>query len=82
MSKYINADELKRELEVSGIIQHYGKQINLKIDEMSSADVVEVVRCKDCKFFKWRFCKHPRGLEAPSLSKTSFCSYGERKDDD
>lgn len=47
------------------------------------ADVVEVVRCKDCVFAKEGFyegdiyCK----LNDISASKDSFCSYGERREE-
>lgn len=53
-----------------------------------AADVVEVVRCCDCKYFetvihsvvdepKW-FCT--RMVRAFDVDPTSFCSYGERKE--
>lgn len=54
----------------------------------SSADVVEVVRCCDCKYCetvihsiidepKW-FCT--RMVRAFDVDPTSYCSYGERKE--
>ena len=53
-----------------------------------TVDAVEVVRCKDCKYW-WKeveLCTHPKCcdgmvavVEAP---KTHFCSYGERKNND
>lgn len=44
----------------------------------SSADVVEVVRCKDCKFFVYDVCRHDFAM---NLSRSDdFCSYGERKE--
>ena len=46
------------------------------------ADVVEVVRCKDCKYYTTRnggVCEEPyNGLMF--AAKDSFCSYGERKE--
>lgn len=43
------------------------------------ADVVEVVRCKDCAIphNKWLGCPKMNGLIPPPHH---FCSYGERKD--
>lgn len=51
-------------------------------------DLVEVVRCKDCKY-----CKEVKDLILPTINKfccyrpnnfavkdTDFCSYGERKE--
>lgn len=53
-----------------------------------SADVVEVVRCKDCKHWQtenkpnsksdYRLCEYYRGYKAPD----GFCDLGERRDND
>ena len=62
------------------------------IEELPAADVVEVVRCKDCKHKQVDeiifalsanpetalFCKHHGGV----ISETFYCSAGERKDGD
>ena len=59
--------------------------INSCIDTVKNtptADVVEVVRCKDCVFSEKGFdegdvyCK----LNDVSFGKDSFCSYGERRE--
>ena len=46
-------------------------------------DAVEVVRCKDCKWFHCYkteiWCEKEEGLNHPKYD--SFCSYGERKED-
>ena len=49
------------------------------LDELPAADVVPVVRCKDCRYrVDPDKCCHPDGL---LRSKDSdFCSYGERKE--
>ena len=48
------------------------------IKRLSAADVVEVVRCKDCKHRKKNtFCLHNMRYE----DDNGFCSYGERKDE-
>ena len=50
------------------------------------ADVVEVVRCKDCKFFKrdTDYCKkRNKGYcywDNTIKTRTHFCSYGEKKE--
>lgn len=51
-----------------------------------TADVVEVVRCKDCRYafhhpLGYIYC-HRDGRNAYEMvfKKDSFCSYGERKD--
>ena len=44
---------------------------------LPSADVVEVLRCKDCKWVEDDgFCR----LHWGKLKMDDFCSYGERKD--
>ena len=47
------------------------------LDKSLTADVVEVVRCKDCKYRKKNtFCLHNMRYE----DDNGFCSYGERAD--
>ena len=54
------------------------------------ADIVEVVRCKDCKFYNCGECWHNNNMTYGSnsdgdeynicfeVSKEHFCGYGER----
>ena len=46
------------------------------IDAIPSADVVEVVRCKDCKWWDGNDCK-ARDIDVVDVD--DFCSYGERR---
>ena len=48
------------------------------VEDIPAADVVEVVRCKDCDVphNKWTGCPYMNGLIPPP---NHFCSYGERK---
>ena len=58
------------------------------IDDATTVDAVEVVRCRDCKFGKhfgdledeWINCGNLHGK--PLMPFDGFCSYGERKDGD
>lgn len=52
------------------------------VREAPTADVVEVVRCKDCVFAKEGFdkCDVYCNLNDVSFGKDSFCSYGERRE--
>lgn len=63
------------------------------IDEQPTVDAVEVVRCKDCKWYKpgdlftdIMFChrlKKENGKPAKyNFCGDDFCSYGERRTDD
>ena len=65
-------------------IRGASKVIN-RICAAPAADVVEVVRCKDCKYWDtgYRFCKF-HGLDSmgnSAFGENGYCSYGERKDD-
>jgi hypothetical protein len=53
------------------------------IDNAPTADVVEVVRCKDCKYWVedkdfGMFCSH-WGSTLTESRENDFCSYGERR---
>lgn len=59
---------------------------------LPAADVVEVVRCKDCKYFNLidkitegkYLCDRNKlwqpGQYRPYMSENDYCSYGERKE--
>ena len=82
MSKYINAETLIDMLNAKAV---FGNVIKM-IDLLPPADVVKVVRCKDCKYAK----KSKTVLAIPDyrclktnitcLDADDFCSYGERKE--
>ena len=60
------------------------EQARQAIKDCPSADVVEVVRCKDCKYWKSNtdFCEFWSALNvAQRTCKNDYYSYGERKDD-
>ena len=60
------------------------KKIVDRIRNAPTADVVEVVRCKDCKWLYDEMddycCRSHRGLAR--ICENSFCSYGERRETD
>ena len=56
------------------------------LDELPPADVVQVVRCKDCKWATkstelpgWYMCKCEEAFDYYA-KPDDFCSYGERKE--
>lgn len=51
------------------------------VDLQPTADVVEVVRCKDCKFYNEaeRMCNDTNGFDR-YWKPTDFCSYGKRRE--
>jgi hypothetical protein len=80
--KYINLNKLPQRVPYD----RYGKGFNDCLDQVLDAveekDLVEVVRCKDCKHltedgFCWEKIKAVVGYKIPNPD--DFCSYGERK---
>lgn len=53
----------------------------------NKADVVEVVRCRDCKYVHFNtssetyHCRR-RGYYSEKVNEDDYCSYGKRKEDD
>ena len=99
MGRYIDADSLvedikrrrlifKDTIEVHEALSAQGKAIRRAIDEAPTADVQEVVRCKDCKYS----CEEKpvfgiigyscEILGLHCLSATDFCSYGANMDEE
>ena len=83
MSRYIDADKLLDALyEHEFTILCPLDEVSNVIDEAPTTDVVEVVRCRDCKHYVLntlgiKFCSESRGLTLPY--DETFCSYGKRK---
>ena len=48
------------------------------LSALPSSDVVEVVRCKDCKSFSHGYCKFH---DAKFVREDGYCYWGERKND-
>lgn len=79
MSRYIDAEELEDELYEHEFSNWCDKdEVSELIDNMPTADVVEVVRCKDCKFNKGKNkCLNEHSIiDIPK--DTDYCSYGKR----
>ncbi len=73
--------------EVESAMLRQGEQVRKAIEQTPTADVVEVVRCKDCE--KWNeksgLCsRYSHNVENVKLLQytrpTDFCSYGVRKE--
>ena len=82
MSRYIDADKLCEGLKHMAKYQEPYKQSTIlgvvsTIENTPSADVVEVVRCKDCKHND-RCNQYV--LHYGDECELAFCSYGERKE--
>ena len=90
MSRYIDADvlskyfdALEKHAEMEGLYNHahlYNRCLRL-VEETPTADVVEVVRCKDCVHFDRRSgtCNYfGYYTYSPDVDEDDFCSHGER----
>ena len=55
------------------------EHIDRCIDELPRADVVEVVRCKDCQYCEYDYCKYPNQMDQ-CVYPSHYCSYGERRE--
>ena len=69
MDEYISRKKAKSLLHIE-----YAYAAEQLLDEIPAADVVPVVRCKDCRKFKTYACR------MVASGYDDFCSYGERKD--
>ena len=96
MSKYIDVDKiishLNDEIEACGDCDVYsqpvvyGTRLGLEyskslVETAETADVVQVVRCKDCAVphNRWTGCPKLNGLVTPP---EFYCSYGQRRKED
>ena len=100
MARLIDADNLLELYDMGEELENYANVLSVpipvirqNIKDMPTADAVEVVRCKDCKWF-WKYkinnnyccCRNSRDgysqVFEVKFSENDFCSYGERKDND
>lgn len=83
MARYIDADSLLKRMFPYDLVDKKQYALNAQavynvIESSSVADVVEVVRCKDCKHCERGICYYPI-VRYVSHDKNHFCGYGERK---
>ena len=74
--RYIDANKL---IDLATHEGAYGYVDIHDIYNTPTADVVEVVRCKDCRYECGDACLHALGLAAIE-SPECYCAYGERKE--
>ena len=80
MARYIDAEQAIHLIENDALLQvYYSKSDAIDcINVTPTADVVEVVRCKDCKYFsEFQHCGI-LGFCEPN----EYCSRGERRKED
>lgn len=101
MAKYVNLDKIISKLE-KAIEEHKAdiseenaitawifKRFIAELEKVPTADVAEVVRCKDCKHYDKKYHQCKLHSEEPDqyhtgfifcMQEDDFCSYGERKE--
>lgn len=101
MPEYIDRQKLLKALSYEGTCRSKNSEspdllrglviaILVAKKEVETADVVPVVRCKDCKFAAHRTanvypaveCMRPDVSYGAVRGLDDYCSYGERKEDD
>lgn len=85
--EYIERGALLQDLALVPDYWYKGRTINRRLNEQHTCDVVEVVRCKDCKHAAFYSCKNDacyRGIiceyRVGPDDENFFCGYGERKE--
>lgn len=100
MTRYIDADDFENVMyheafEIDTEMQRWdsGCWIRYKLfenllEKQPTADVVEVIRCEDCKWYKsifsWNGNEHKICVREPSeppREPDDYCSYGEGRED-
>ena len=89
--RYIDADLLLAQCRRNPLFEKTEKDKGMMyiersiIDDTPTADVVEVVRCRDCKYFKMAgrtpICNFYKGLATTVSPQTDYCSYGLRREE-
>lgn len=79
MSRYIDADVFMKNLKTNEHGDTDVNQVEIAINKSRATDVVEVVRCKDCKFWD-SDCIWCDLWGNTQEYYDGYCNYGERKD--
>lgn len=77
----VEADKAQKEIDYWHDKAQSYEQTILKLS-LNKADVVEVVRCKDCKWYSGIGCAIKIVDESDEPTDNDFCSYGEKKDEE
>lgn len=78
MSKYIDAEKLLSKIYYKS--KSYLSGTDCSVNIYGVVDAVEVVRCKDCKFYHKQEC----AMDDWHFSETKendFCSFGQKKEE-
>ena len=81
--KCIGGYRIDEEMQTAAILT---KDCLDRIREAPTADVVEVVRCKDCVYCRpydddKLYCHKKANIFVPIVDANDYCSYGERREE-
>lgn len=93
MSRYIDADKIDyttasvyrgKDNEGKDVYRRTFVAIKSVVDEIPTADVVEVVRCRDCAYYREEngYCMNPHcssSFYGHRVREEHYCSFGERR---
>ena len=85
MAEYIDREKAIEIIKSGGYWEREDMEVAIAcIEQTPTADVVDVVRCKDCRLATedimiggWYHCSNNGMMHKPD----DYCSYGERKDE-
>ena len=83
--RLIDADRLINEFEDTVGSPITRTRLKLQVQNQPTIDAVEVVRCKDCKYFDGECCDRYADETlgySHSTQQNFFCAVGERRTDD
>ena len=80
------AEYIDRQAALEAIAKSYGDiaEAEDNVRALPTADMVEVVRCKDCEHCSWLFGKSPLCLAGGAwipITENDFCAWGKKRAD-
>lgn len=80
MAEYIEREAAKRAFFKGHEFVYYGTDVYERLDDIPAADVVPVVRCKDCEYSVEAWVNEKGFLICPAsgmdITGDDYCSYG------
>ena len=85
MARYIDPSKIKLTgltfEDINNEVYFSLSDVRKAIEQTPTADVVEVVRCKDCKYWQQVNAeRHACYYHGHEMDYDEYCSYGERKE--
>lgn len=84
-TKYLIRSVFGEDMRNNAVIAGTLEAVAQILDGLPAADVVEVVRCRECKHYHTgMFCEkwadlHPHAEEYPMVGSDGYCHYGEKE---